>query len=225
MIRQSVWWLGLAVLLAMVGAPAVSAYEVALGVITVFDGNTQVVAEKVEVTKEGGETQVIKPLEATYFVGLETRSHYTLNVRLKDKRHMSVSGVVGEKSNAIGIRVTFGPFAHRTNIEKVGDSLFCVGKLQLVDRKTDRSIKEKVLLSCKRTDAEGSFNTWTNDAGSASIVFAKPSNWEITIAPFQKTVKSELLKVEIDKKDVEKSLRLPVTDIKPTGSTASSGGM
>ncbi len=223
MFKKSVWLCGCAVLLALACAPAASAYDVALGILTVFDGNKQVVAQKVELVQDGGPAKVIRPLEATYFMNLDTRAHYELTVTLNDKRKMTTAGVVGEKNNAIGLKVTFGPFAHRVATEKVGNSLFCVGKLQLVNRLTNQPIKEKVLLSCKRTDAEGAFDAKTNADGFCSLVFTKPSQWEITVAPFEKTVKSEVLKVKIDKIDTEKSLRLPVTNV--GGSTDASGGM
>ena len=75
----------------------------------------------------------------------------------------------------------------------------------------------------KRIDAEGSFNSWTNADGFASLVFTKPSQWEITVAPYAKTVKSEVLKVKFEKFDTEKSLRLPVTNVQ--GANEASGGM
>jgi hypothetical protein len=223
MMRNSLRLFGIVTVLVLANISAVLAFDVALGIVNVYDGAKKVVADKVELTKEGEATKVLKPILTSYFANLETSSRYTLKVTLADKRHMSMSGIVGPKNGAIDIKVTFGPFAHQTRVEKLGSSLFCVGKLQLINKVTNQPINKRVLLSCKQTDGASTFTCFTQDDGSAEIVFTKPSAWQITVAPLEKTVKSEFITFKIEKIETEKSLRLPVWNV--AGSSEATGGM
>lgn len=225
-------FLALFVLVTLGSLPSLAHYDHALGIVTVFDGKTQVVAERVEVTKEGGQPQVLEPQNNAYFAFLDTGSRYTLDVRLADGRQMSVSGLINRRQRAVAMQVTFTEFAHRVNTTRVGRLPVCVGKIQLVDKNTNQNIQiqRPVLIHYMRTDSgahelEKSLTTKTDENGFAAVILSKPGTWEVRVAPFEKTVKSEVLKFKLGQHDIERSLRLPVTVVEEQRSIESTGGM